>query len=454
MANRSNIKLVGNTVSGQNTGIGTGIFKCKSDGNNLLFKSISTTGTSLCIVNTDNQIYISGTTGGGSGILWTGNAVGGIGTYVNSSTICSEPKLKFNTNGLYVTGKTYISGITTGQSTNIIHYDTVTHELYTCKLTAGIDGALQFNDNGVLGGTNLFWNADVNGFTWGTGYTPTTDNVITILKTCDYRDGTPTGFISMGIDSLGGQDMFNLCYTSNYLSGGGSCFVISSTIPLHIQGYNSESYLQLNDYGFYLKGSTSRNGLISAGCTIQICGDYGVQLNNTWFCNNEILSNNDYVNFCQYITCTLNQMTNQYYSNEKFILTNNTTSTTPVLLAYGSAKNQYICLTEYYSNAHHTAMAFDACVIGVDAVSGATASFFFEGAIKRVSGGTVSFVGTPAKVSYKDTVLSAADANVYANNTDKRLDICVCGLTSKNIIWSAVVNSLRIKPYYKVLFGN
>lgn len=413
---------------------------------------VTTTG-GVCLPNLSGKtsetcaVYINssgklsyGTISGG--ISWNGSTVGGIGTYIDSSTICSQPKLKFNNSGLHITGKTYISGLTTGNTSNIIHYDTITHELYTDKLTAGIDGAVQFNDNGVLGGTNLIWNNSVCGFTWGTGYTPTTNNVITIIKTCDYHDGTPTGFISMGIDSEYGQDMFNLCYVSNYPVGNG-CSVIQSGIPLHITGGWSGSYLQFNDVGFLLSGEGS-HGYVT-GNSVSICGSYGVQLNNeTWFFDNGIITCNDYIDFCQSSACTYNQITRQNYHNEKFILTNNTTSTTAVLLAYGAAHNQYICLTKYPSHRHHTAMSFDACVTGVEAVSGATVSFFFEGAIKRVSGGTISFVGTPAKVSYKDTVLSTADANVYANNTNKRLDICVCGLTSKNIMWSAVVNSAEI----------
>lgn len=68
MANRSNIRLVGNTTTGQNVGAGDGcIYKGKSSGNNLQFRSISATGNSIQIFQTDNNILISGATGGGGG---------------------------------------------------------------------------------------------------------------------------------------------------------------------------------------------------------------------------------------------------------------------------------------------------------------------------------------------------------------------------------------------------
>jgi hypothetical protein len=67
MSNRSNINLIGNSTTAQNLGSGAGIFKGKNNANNLQFKSISATGTSIQIFNCNNQIYISGSTGGGGG---------------------------------------------------------------------------------------------------------------------------------------------------------------------------------------------------------------------------------------------------------------------------------------------------------------------------------------------------------------------------------------------------
>ena len=70
MSNRSNINLVGNTTSGQNIGTGLGIFKCKSSGNNLLFKTICGAGSISIITGDTIIIYGTSSTGGTGGIAF------------------------------------------------------------------------------------------------------------------------------------------------------------------------------------------------------------------------------------------------------------------------------------------------------------------------------------------------------------------------------------------------
>lgn len=90
---RSNINLVGNTTTGSNLGSGACVFAGKNTGNNLQFRTISATGTSIQIFQRDNDILISGATGGGgtSGIGWSnlanGSTVAGCGTVASGSTI-------------------------------------------------------------------------------------------------------------------------------------------------------------------------------------------------------------------------------------------------------------------------------------------------------------------------------------------------------------------------------
>jgi hypothetical protein len=92
MGNRSNINLVGNTTQGQNLGAGDAcVFKCKSGGNNLQFRTISSTGSSIQIFQTDEKILISGATGGGI----TG-ATNGIGT-TSGCRVCLGGILANNT---------------------------------------------------------------------------------------------------------------------------------------------------------------------------------------------------------------------------------------------------------------------------------------------------------------------------------------------------------------------
>lgn len=70
MGNRSNINLVGNTTQGQNLSAGDAcVFKEKTNGNTLQFRTISSTGDSIQIFQTDEKILISGATGGGSTVI-------------------------------------------------------------------------------------------------------------------------------------------------------------------------------------------------------------------------------------------------------------------------------------------------------------------------------------------------------------------------------------------------
>jgi hypothetical protein len=70
MGNRSDINLVGNTTIGQNVGSGACVFKSKLNGNNLQFRTISATGDSVQIIQTDDEILICGT-GGPTGTTYT-----------------------------------------------------------------------------------------------------------------------------------------------------------------------------------------------------------------------------------------------------------------------------------------------------------------------------------------------------------------------------------------------
>ena len=91
------------------------------------------------------------------------------------------------------------------------------------------------------------------------------------------------------------------------------------------------------------------------------------------------------------------------------------------------------------------AMGFHINVTGTDLTNNDSASFFFEGAIKmNDSGGTVSWVGTPSCTAYCDSGFNV-NAQIYANNTDKRLDICVTGETATCIGWAATLWGTQIR---------
>lgn len=56
---RSYISLVDNSTTGQNLGAGAKVFKGKSNGNNLQFRTITATGSSIQIIETADQIFVN-----------------------------------------------------------------------------------------------------------------------------------------------------------------------------------------------------------------------------------------------------------------------------------------------------------------------------------------------------------------------------------------------------------
>ena len=123
MGNRSSIETVGNAITGQNVGSGACVFKGKSTGTNLQFKTILSTGSSIQIIETADQIYISGKTdtGGGGEVtgatnglnINSGKQVGLGGTLTGDTCITGAYTLSLCSGALLNTQSGYqISGIT------------------------------------------------------------------------------------------------------------------------------------------------------------------------------------------------------------------------------------------------------------------------------------------------------------------------------------------------------
>jgi hypothetical protein len=126
MGNRSNILLVGNTTTAQNLGGGSAeIYIGKNNGNNLQFRTISATGSSIQIYQVDNKILIGG--GGGTGGTSYNFISSGatIVTTVGNNIIIYSPTggtgsgtITGGTNGLSVSGKNIkLGGTLTGETT-------------------------------------------------------------------------------------------------------------------------------------------------------------------------------------------------------------------------------------------------------------------------------------------------------------------------------------------------
>ena len=105
MASRSNILLVGDTITTENLGTGACIFYCKNTSSNLQFKTISVSG-SLSMITGGTTLIISGTGGGGIGWsnLANGSTVAGCGTVASGSTICNNTFYGVNAGKKITTG--------------------------------------------------------------------------------------------------------------------------------------------------------------------------------------------------------------------------------------------------------------------------------------------------------------------------------------------------------------
>ena len=181
---RSNIKLVGNTTTGQNLGTGADVFKCKTNGNNLQFKSISVTGGSLSIITGATTIIISGRTGGGNGTITGGTnglmvfgkniVLGGIftgATLINAT----GGKLKYTThptftNDTEIIDKKYVDTVALGLTPKLA-VEIATIANITLSTNQTIDGILTTTGmrvlvkNQITGSENGIYSASTG--SWG-----------------------------------------------------------------------------------------------------------------------------------------------------------------------------------------------------------------------------------------------------------------------------------------------
>jgi len=412
--------FIGKCAGYRNTEHGKFIIK-QSDANNnplicgnfisgeVTIPSLTGATSSALGVNSNGTLIRISSGGTGGGVSWVGNVVGGIGTYVDDTTICSQPNIKYISNELHITGKTFINGLTNAQTNNVVYYDINTNELKQSNLINGNNAATLFNDNGVVGVTNLYWDDSVSGFTWGTGYTPTNNDIFTIIKDHDYHDTGYDGYITFGTCSyemLNGTNLsIGYCADYNY-----ECILgynkINSEIPLCI---NSDVLLLPN----YRITTTNYANFVNNGIRSSI----GSVINGFVFNNNLDSISKEYVTRYEYIKCLAtsdaspNVIWNMVLSGNKF-----------------------------------ANLLYNICVTGIGAVSGDSAAFILNGLIKYTCcGDLITFVGTPTKTTYKDSSMSVADVDVclLSGPTSRSVGLYICGVSSKNIVWSAFVDALK-----------
>lgn len=86
-----------------------------------------------------------------------------------------------------------------------------------------------------------------------------------------------------------------------------------------------------------------------------------------------------------------------------------------------------------------TTQSFLAIISAHNITDDKSASFNIQAAIKRLSNGNVSVVGTPLITSFSDSEMSSVSVSVTTNNTTGSFNITVNGLLDKNIVWTGTL---------------
>ena len=101
--NRSNINLIGNTTEGHNLGSGICIFKNKTNGNTLNFKSLKSTGSTISITEDADHIYFSASSSGGGTNYWSSGSTGIYPTNSENIVLTNFEEICFG-NNLFLSG--------------------------------------------------------------------------------------------------------------------------------------------------------------------------------------------------------------------------------------------------------------------------------------------------------------------------------------------------------------
>jgi hypothetical protein len=115
--------------------------------------------------------------------------------------------------------------------------------------------------------------------------------------------------------------------------------------------------------------------------------------------------------------------------------TTNTTATTNLFLN-GSSTNITVSATSAYM--------FAVKVTAYSTTTNEAAVFFFRGGIRRNAASGTVLIGTVTKESWKEAGLTAADANVIADDSNETLRVQVNGLGTATIRWHAVIETSEV----------
>jgi len=256
---RSNINLVGNATEGQNVGTGIDVYKGKTVGNILQFKTLSPTGSTISITCDDNNIYFSAATGGGGSISGTPDRVAKFnsgGNGVEDSAIADETgKISLLNNMVVVgdTGNTTIQKIQAPNTTSTLGQSLIIRggcvEGSTC-----LDGQLYLDPG--RGSTTRFLNIG------------SCDNDDTIMGI--QPSGTQTN-IGLFIKSKGTQNLI--------LCGGFGVQLVGPTYALGLDGNATGGLTVISCNDFAISGNQG-TGIGVSGKNLTLCGGGGFAASN------------------------------------------------------------------------------------------------------------------------------------------------------------------------------
>jgi len=313
MGNRSNINLVGNTTQGQNVGSGEGVYKAKSVGNIMQYKSLSVTGTTMAITCDADNIYFSAATGGGGGSGFTiannglctdGVSTVGLGGGLSNNTIISGGSswdwdmtlCKLNNFTVEAgAGAICLTGCD-GNSINvgggIILNGGGTSYIHMCNLQAKtsetnvlyIDSAGKIS-SGATGGGETYWSSGATGLSPAAGedvLLPAGDNLKWADDSCITSSGGIAYFGNASHNICAASTSLRLCSPTIYL--GQSAYYISINTGSKLMCLGAPSCWDLNLCGGNSSDATAAGqvrliggGGSSTGCGGDICLCGGIQ---------------------------------------------------------------------------------------------------------------------------------------------------------------------------------
>ena len=447
-------------------------------------------GGDVCLIGGNAASSLGANCSGGTVVITAGAGINaGVSGRVRMTNL---PVKSSETCGIYIDGSGNLStGLISGGSGGS---------------SAGVSGDTQFSDGSsgfVVTNSGIARNVDLGSYVLGVSNIVSGTTYSLILGESNVAHDTYESFIGGYFNCQGGGGFFpgldliygeNNCDMSsgygNQIFGSYNCFCKSNTYSM-VGGYAnfaccSYASLIFGDTNCLLDGGSydimlgNQNCITgsSYGITIGdnniLCSDFAYILGSyntieecSW--NSTALNWNNCVCYCvrgamahgnRSVAEVAHERTTgagSFYFSEPNLLplrsntreinlfhqTTGTTDTRDLLTYYCHHANPATRQYEYFCLTSGSTLAFKAQIVGQRLSDGLSGTWFIEGAVKRNIANNVSFIGTPTVTCYIDGGFTGC-ACVCANNTDKRLDLSVTGMTSTTIGWSGTIYGTQV----------